>query len=142
MLKFLKYPLAILLLSVYMITSTGFGVHRCSHEDSIEVLVIKSDKGCEEIHSHCGCESDGCSADKHDKNCCETEIHHLDLASRVSEESSKIFEKVVKLTFIPLNESKIESYIPNNILDYRNLLYESTAIQSKPSNSYLSQWRL
>ena len=142
MLKFLKYPLAILLLSVYMITSTGFGIHKCSHEDSIEVLVINSDKGCEEIHSHCGCESDGCSTDKHDKNCCKTEIHHLDLASRVSEESSKIFERVVKLTFIPLNESKIESNIPHFILDYRNLLYESAVILTKSSNSYLSQWRL
>lgn len=142
MLKFLKYPLAILLLSVYMITSTGFGIHKCSHEDSIDVLVIKSDKGCEEIHSHCGCESDGCSADKHDKECCKTEIHHLDLVSRVSEENSKISEKVIKLTFIPLNESKIESNLFNNTINYRNLLYESTVILTKSSNSYLSQWRL
>lgn len=142
MLKFLKYSLAILLLSVYMITSTGFGIHKCSHEDSIDVLVIKSDKGCEEIHSHCGCESDGCSADKHDKECCKTEIHHLDLVSRVSEENSKISEKVIKLTFIPLNESRIENNLPNNFINYRNLLYESTVILTKSSNSYLSQWRL
>lgn len=142
MFKFLKYPLVIIMLLVYMITSTGFGIHKCSNDDSIEVLVIKSDKGCEEIHSHCGCSSEECSSEQHDNNCCRTEIHHLDLASRISEDNSKIFEKVVKLTFIPLNECAIDINPLGNNLFYRDLIYESAVIHSKISRPYLAQWRL
>lgn len=142
MAKILKYPFAILLLSAYMLTSTGFGIHRCSHEDSIEVLIVKSDRGCEEIHSHCGCGSDGCSSGKHDKNCCDTEIIHLDFVSRAAEESSKFSSEYVKLSFVPVQELINDGYVQSDYTPRPDYIYEWAVIHKKTSNSYLAQWRL
>lgn len=142
MAKILKYPFAILLLSAYMLTSTGFGIHRCSHEDSIEVLIVKSDRGCEEIHSHCGCGSDGCSSGKHDKNCCDTEIIHLDFVSRTAEESSKFSSEYVKLSFVPVQELINDGYVQSDYTPRPDYIYEWAVIHKKTSNSYLAQWRL
>lgn len=75
---FVKCITALILCCTYMLASTGFGVHICHHTGSADLLIINSDKDCNDIHKHCSCSSRECRSAKHDRNCCETEIHHLD----------------------------------------------------------------
>jgi hypothetical protein len=75
---FVKYITAVFLSCSYLLASTGFGVHVCHHTGSADLLIINSDKDCTDIHKYCSCNSQGCKSAKHDGNCCETDIHHLD----------------------------------------------------------------
>jgi hypothetical protein len=143
MARFFRYILSILLISVYFLTSTGFGIHVCSDEGSAEVLILGSDRSCEEIHSHCGCDSDGCSATKHNNKCCKTEIYHLDLDYDVVKIESSISPLSI-INIYDLISDQISPVAFQSICGYR---YKE--VRHGPDKyifpdylSYLSQWRL
>lgn len=93
MVNFVKYPIVLMLIWAYMLTSISFGVHHCTTNGSVDVLLVKSDRDCSEIHNHCGCSSLDCGGEKHDGNCCETSIYHLDFGYETSRQItiSKVF---------------------------------------------------
>ncbi len=131
------------LMLLYFIASTGFGIHECSVDGSLDVLLIAGNKDCRDIHESCDCSNHGCdSKTKHDENCCKTEIHHLDYEYNISEGITNISLKGIAFNFVqPFVEIKpdIEAF---NGFRYINLLYDTGKIPVKVSNSYLSVWRL
>lgn len=78
--KVIRNVFSLLVMLVYMVSSIGFGVHECSAKGTKHILLINSDRSCEQIHDHCACNSGSCGVSEHSHNCCSTEIHHLDLA--------------------------------------------------------------
>lgn len=80
--------LSLLVLVAYMLASTGFGIHECSNKGTKHILLIVSDRSCEQIHDHCSCNSNSCSTSKQSNNCCSTEIYHLDFGYDITEASA------------------------------------------------------
>lgn len=127
-----------------MVTSIGFGVHECSAKGTKYILLINSDRPCEQIHEHCSCSSHSCSLTKHSHKCCTTEIHHLDLDYDITQSvsGSSLSEESVSnylLTFA-LNTSQIKA--PSI---YRNLEFKHGPpihIETNQILAVLAQWRL
>ena len=140
---FLRYILSILLISVYSLTSTGFGIHKCSLDGSAEVLIVGSDRSCEEIHDHCQCNSEGCSSQKHDGECCKTELHHLDLDYDIVKSGTEI-SPLPSESIDYLQISWLSSSFSNSGFGYKyKEVRHGPDIPLTPDYlSLISQWRL
>ncbi len=142
--KIVKQILSILILVTYMIASIGFGVHECSDNGTKNVLIINSNKSCSDIHDHNSCDSNCCSSGKHSKNCCSTEIHHLDLDYDITEIDSENY-----LSFsqeLVLSSLFAENSSPKAIVDcslYSEFKHGPPVyLQTNQILAALSQWRL
>lgn len=142
MANLVKYTLTSLLLVAYFVTSPGFGIHECSTEGTRDILVLTSQTSCDEIHTHCSCESQGCQESKHDSNCCKTEIHHLDLDYNIVEITSSIPVYFCALEFATLPFSDINISNTQFGYNYTEIRHGPDILSSKNICSYTSQWRL
>ena len=142
--KTVRILFSLLVLVAYMVTSIGFGVHECSAKGTKHILLINSNKPCEQIHDHCSCGSDSCSTKKHSHNCCTTEIHHLEFAYDNTDTDFDIVMSCKPVTndspLFALNISLVESPSLSTRLDYRH----GPPLYSKTNQilAALAQWRL
>ena len=111
--------LSVLILAFsYLIASTGFGVHECLKNGSVDILIIKSDLECSEIHSHSCCVLPECETESHDENCCKTELYLLD-------------------SDYQLPEISLPAFYPTNVFNALFYLSFSTAKDSLRWNDFL-----
>ncbi len=135
---------SLLVLAAYMVASVGFGVHECSAKGTKHILLINSDRSCEQIHHHCSCSIEGCSSNSHFNNCCFTEIHQLDVAYDITETGSANYfscePQVNDYLLFALNISdKTPTYITLN-LEYKH--GPPIHLETKQILAVLAQWRL
>lgn len=85
---------------MYIISTMGYGVHRCTADGSASLVVFLGESPCEWVHSHTdedgntythahapGHHHDGCSEDcGHDNNCCSTSVYVLTSPQDISDE--------------------------------------------------------
>lgn len=88
--EIVKGILSLIVAFSYLIVSTGFSLHICSVEDSVDVILFNSAAECSELHSHShnhhhchSChlndqEDDEKSATHSHFECCNTKLFHLD----------------------------------------------------------------
>ncbi|PKP00047.1 MAG: hypothetical protein CVU13_00600 [Bacteroidetes bacterium HGW-Bacteroidetes-8] len=142
MVNLVKYSLTVLLLVAYFVTSPGFGIHECSSEGTRDILLLTSQTSCKDIHTHCGCASQGCSNKVHDNNCCKTEIHHLDLDYNIVEITSTIPVYFCALEFATLPFSDVALTNSPSGYRYTEIRHGPDIPSSNKICSYNSQWRL
>ncbi len=84
---------------LYMISTMGYGVHRCTAEGSASLVVFLGESPCEWVHSHTDVNGNSythahapghhhdCSEDcAHDNNCCSTSVYVLTSPQDTSDE--------------------------------------------------------
>jgi len=92
--RLFTYPAAFLLILTYMLSYIGFGVHTCSCDGTMQVILLFNNLSCETIHTHIHLKGshehhhgDGCCDEgsetgdsgercthNHDDGCCHTDI--------------------------------------------------------------------
>ncbi|PKP06513.1 MAG: hypothetical protein CVU10_02820 [Bacteroidetes bacterium HGW-Bacteroidetes-5] len=142
MANLVKYTLGILILSAYFVTSPGFGIHVCSKEGTRDLILLSSNTSCDDIHSHCGCSSGSCTGTKHDNNCCETEIHHLDSEYNIVEITSNTPVHFSVLDNAIFTFEEVALFNLQLGYKYTEIRHGPDIPHSKNICSYISQWRL
>ncbi len=131
-----------LILSIaYMLASTGFGIHECNHKGTKDLLLINSNKNCSEIHDHCSCNSEGCQANKHDDNCCDTHIYHLDIDAENTTVAVELSPDVKTIDVQPYLMACLSGDKIISTLDVRDA-YHGPPLLQRPLLPVISQWRL
>lgn len=92
--KILHIYLTVILLGVYMVGTMGFGIHECSTDQTIKVLLLAGEKPCSHTHHH----SDVCECGHehtHDASCCNTKVFVVDDPTSASHNTVSIQAPVV-----------------------------------------------
>ena len=89
--KRVQYFFVLSLAFIYLTASTGFGVHECLRDGSVDILILKSDSDCSDLHHHSCCVIPDCETQEHDDSCCKTDVVLLDTDYQLPEISSYIF---------------------------------------------------
>lgn len=141
-------------LLIYMMTTMGFGMHVCSYDNSIDILLLSSSVDCSDIHSHHMCSCDGGSSDDlthnqvhnhdhshmHNSDCCKTDIFNLNTDSE-SVTKLSIFKNISVISNLYTQESHNIGYNFSGIKLNLNNLVGFSPFRTL-SNSSLSVWRL
>ncbi len=68
---------------MYIVSTMGYGVHRCTADGTASVILLFGETPCEYVHSHMNecCGNHGCSqecdAARHSSDCCSTNVYVL-----------------------------------------------------------------
>ncbi len=141
-------------LLIYMMTTMGFGMHICSYDNSIDILLLSSSVECSDIHSHHECTCDGGSSDDlthnqvhnhdhshmHNSDCCKTDIFNLNTDSDILTKFT-LFKYLSVIASIYIQESLIWDYYFSVVKVNLKTLVGFSPFKGE-SNSILSVWRL
>ncbi|MBR5857161.1 MAG: hypothetical protein IKY70_07795 [Bacteroidales bacterium] len=86
--KAISYLFSILFVGIYILSTMGYGVHKCAVEGTNDVIIMFGTTPCEYAHANrgllkgCFCatvhdESNGSEDMQHDGGCCSTETHSV-----------------------------------------------------------------
>ncbi len=141
-------------LLIYMMTTMGFGIHICSHDNSVDIILLSSSVECSDIHSHHLCSCDGSMSENlmhsqshnhdhshmHNSDCCKTDIFNLNTDSE-SVTKLSIFKSISVIANLYTQESHNDAYNFSGIRFNPNNLVGFSPFRTL-SNSSLSVWRL
>ncbi len=132
------------LTALYLLVTTGFALHICDKEESVDLFLLSSEKECKELHDNCGCSEDYCSTHTHDESCCSTQYFLLEVESLKADLSMLDFVLPIwNLPIIALSTGALHAeYLIEGGKLYSYRAPPHATLFSSKTLAKISQWRL
>lgn len=143
--KAYTYAFSILIIAVYLLSSVGFSIHKCSCEGTSSISILIGNADCEHLHAHINLSHDGhehhsCQHEHHD-GCCSTEVLVLTIDQDNPDSGISVLPSQVSDFSYYISDNSI-SIILEQVETFAALKEAPPLILNTTDLPVISQWRL